>query len=150
MDTVSYPHPKVIAFFETHVAPARVLITSKPLPQQFKVQWTPTLVTLGAEGREHHRTVGFLPPEELIPSLMLGIAKSHLDREQFSLAVGSLEQLLAEYPKSDAAPEATYYLGVTRYKDTNNAGALKQAFEALQTHDPTSEWAKRASVYRSI
>jgi hypothetical protein len=37
MDAVSYPHPKVIEFFETHLAPVRVLITSKPLPQQFKV-----------------------------------------------------------------------------------------------------------------
>jgi Tetratricopeptide repeat len=150
MDAVSYPHPKVIGFFEKHLAPVRVLINSKPLPQQFKVQWTPTLVLLDAAGEEHHRTVGFLPPEELIPSLTLGIAKSHLDREQFSLAASVLEQLLAEYPKSDAAPEATYYLGVTRYKGTNDAGTLKRAFEALQANYPASEWAKRASVYRLI
>jgi tetratricopeptide (TPR) repeat protein len=150
MDAVSYPHPKVIAFFEKHLAPVRVLNTSQPLPQQFKVQWTPTLVLLDAKGEEHHRTVGFLPPEELIPSLMLGIAKSYFDRGQYSLAANFLEQLLAEYPKSAAAPEATYYLGVTRYKDTNNPGALKQAAEALQANYPESEWAKRASVYQLI
>ena len=150
MDAVSYPHLTVIAFFEKHLAPVRVLINSKPLPQQFKVQWTPTLVMLDAEGEEHHRTVGFLPPDELIPSLTLGIAKSHLDHEQHALATNVLEQLLAEYPKSDMAPEATYYMGVSRYKDTNDAGALKQAFEALQANYPASEWAKRASVYRSI
>ena len=150
MDAVTYPHHKVIEFFDKHLAPVRVLMTSQPLPQQFKVQWTPTLVLLDAEGDEHHRTVGFLPPEELIPSLMLGIAKSYFDRGQYSLAVKFLEQLLAEYPKSAAAPEATYYLGVSRYKDTHDPGMLKQAAEALQANYPESEWAKRASVYQLL
>jgi tetratricopeptide (TPR) repeat protein len=150
MDAVSYPNPNVIAFFEKHLVPVRVLSTSQPLPQQFKVQWTPTLVLLDAMGEEHYRTVGFLSPEELIPSLLLGIAKSHFDRGQYSLAAKLLEQLLAEYPKSAAAPEATYYLGVARYKDTHNPGALKQAAEALQAHYFESEWAKRASVYQLL
>jgi tetratricopeptide (TPR) repeat protein len=150
MDAVTYPHPTVIEFFDKHLAPVRVLITSQPLPQQFKVQWTPTLVLLDAEGDEHHRTVGFLPPEELIPSLMLGIAKSHFDRGEYSLAAKFLEQLLAEYPKSAAAPEATYYLGVSRYKDTHDPGMLKQAAEALQANYPESEWAKRGSVYQLL
>jgi hypothetical protein len=39
---------------------------------------------------------------------------------------------------------------VTRYKDTHNPSALKQAFEALQANYPESEWAKRASVYQLI
>ena len=72
MDTVSYPNPKVIDFFAKNLIPVRVLITSKPLPQKFKVQWTPTLVLLDEEGEEHHRTVGFLAAEELLASLMLG------------------------------------------------------------------------------
>jgi tetratricopeptide (TPR) repeat protein len=150
MDAVSYPNPKVIAFFEKYLVPVRVLITSQPLPQQFKVQWTPALVLLDAEGEEHHRTVGFLPPEELIPSLMLGIAKSYFDRGQFSLAAKFLEELLAEYPKSGAAPEATYYLGVTHYKNTHDPSALKQAAKALQGNYPETEWAKRASVYQLL
>jgi thioredoxin-related protein len=102
----------VIAFFATHLVPVRVPISSQP--KQFKVQWTPTLVTLDETGEEHHRTVGFLSPEELVPSLMLGIGKSYFDREMFAESEKMLKQLLAEYPRSDAAPEATYYLGVGR------------------------------------
>ena len=105
---------EVIAFFATHLVPVRVPISSQPLPKQFKVQWTPTLVTLDETGEEHHRTVGFLSPEELVPSLMLGIGKSYFDREMFAESEKMLKQLLAEYPRSDAAPEATYYLGVGR------------------------------------
>ena len=110
----------------SHLIPVSILINSKPLPQRFRVQWTPTLVLLDQEGEEHHRTVGFLAPEELLPSLMLGIGKSCFDRESFTESEQILEQLLKEYPKSDAAPEAAYYLGVGRYKNTHNAEELKK------------------------
>ena len=150
MDTVSYPNPKMIDFFSKHLIPVRILINSKPLPQRFKVQWTPTLVLLDEEGEEHHRTVGFLAPEELLPSLMLGIGKTYFDRELFTESEQVLGQLLKEYSKSDAAPEATYYLGVGRYKKTHNAGELKKTIESLQKNYPGSEWAKRASVYQLL
>ncbi|HWR34348.1 MAG TPA: tetratricopeptide repeat protein [Clostridia bacterium] len=147
MDAVSYPNPKVIEFFTRYLIPVRVQIDSKPLPQQFKVQWTPTLVLLDQKGEEHHRTVGYLAPEELLPSLMLGVAKSYFDREEYPDAEKVLQELLAEYPKSDAAPEATYYLGVSRYKRTHDAENLKKTVQAIQRDYPHSEWAKRSSVY---
>jgi thioredoxin-related protein len=150
MDTVSYPHPTVSAFFAKQLVPVRVLISSQPLPKQFKVQWTPTLVTLDETGEEHHRTVGFLSPEELVPSLMLGIGKSYFDREMFGESEKMLEQLLAAYPKSDAAPEVTYYRGVGRYKHTHKTEELKKTVEAIQKNFPHSEWAKRASVYNLL
>ncbi len=150
MGTVTYPNPKVIDFFSKHLVPVRALINSKPLPQRFKVQWTPTLVLLDGQGEEHHRTVGFLAPEELLPSLMLGIGKSYFDRELYRDSEQVLEQLLKEYPKSDAAPEAAYYLGVGRYKNTHNAEELKKTIEALKKNYPGSEWTKRASVYQLL
>lgn len=150
MDAVSYPNPKVIGFFSNHLIPVRVQINSKPLPHRFKVQWTPTLVLLDQEGEEHHRTVGFLAPEELLPSLMLGIGKSYFDRELYKESEQVLEQLLKEYPKSDAAPEAAYYLGVGRYKNTHNAEELKKTIESLKKNYPGSEWTKRASVYQLL
>ncbi len=147
MDAVSYPHPKVIAFFAEHFVAVRIEISSQPLPKKFKVQWTPTLVLVDETGEEHHRTVGFLAPEELVPSLMLGIGKSYFDREMFGESEKVLDRLLAEYPKSDAAPEAAYYRGVGRYKHTHNGEELKKTIAVIQQKYPQSEWAKRASVY---
>ena len=150
MDTVTYPNSKVIDFSAKYLVAVRILVNSKPLPQRFKVQWTPTLVLLDEEGEEHHRTVGFLAPEELLPSLMLGIEKSYFDRQNFSDAESILQRLIAEYPTSDAAPEATYYLGVSRYKRTDNAKELKKAVHELEKNFPQSEWTKRASVYQLL
>jgi outer membrane protein assembly factor BamD (BamD/ComL family) len=101
------------------------------------------VITLDPEGKEHHRTVGFLPPEELIPSLMLGIAKSYFDQEKFGEALTMLDKLLKEYPRSYSAPEAAYVQGVSKYKSTHDPKQLKAAYEKLQAEYPSSEWTKR-------
>ncbi|NWF94082.1 MAG: tetratricopeptide repeat protein [Syntrophaceae bacterium] len=150
MDAVTYPNDKVIEFIQRRMIPLRVSFDAQPLSSDFNIKWTPTLITLDALGKEHHRTVGFLPPEELIPSLLLGIAKSHFEGEGFSEALSTLEELLTDYPRSDAAPEAIYLRGVCTYKSTHDPKPLKAAYEQLQASYPSSEWTKRAYPYRLL
>jgi tetratricopeptide (TPR) repeat protein len=150
MDAVTYPNEKVGEFIERNFIPLRVAFDAQPLATDFKVKWTPTLITLDASGQEHHRTVGFLSPEELIPSLLLGMAKVHFDQNQFEPALSNLEKVLADYPKSDSAPEALYLRGVSRYKSTHSPKPLKEAYEELQKAYPSSEWTKRAAPYRLL
>jgi len=57
---------------------------------------------------------------------------------------------LVRYPKTDAAPEAQYYLGVAKYKGSHNPLELKSNLEILQKEYPNSEWAKKAQVYALI
>jgi len=147
MGAVTYPNEKVIEFIEKYLVPIQVLFDSQPLATKFNIQWTPTVITLDEEGKEHHRTIGFLSPEEFIPSLMLSVAKSHFDRGKFDKAITMLEGILKDYPKSDAAPEAVYVRGVSLYKSTHKADPLKEAYKKLQAEYPSSEWAKRAQPY---
>jgi hypothetical protein len=67
------------------------------------------VITLDSDGKEHHWTVGFLAPEELIPSLLLGIAKVSFDADLFEGDLTSLNRLVSEYPESHASSEAIYY-----------------------------------------
>ena len=150
MGAVTFPDPKVIDFMTQHVIPLLLPHDRKPFAEQFQVKWTPTLVTLDADGKEHHRTVGFLAPEDLIPSLVLGRAKIHFDHENFTEALKTLDVLLKDYPKSGAAPEAVYIRGVSLYKTTHEAKHLKDIYEKLQAEYPESEWTKRASPYRLL
>jgi len=150
MDAVTYPDPRVIAFFQKEMIPLLVNHKTQPLAGRFNITWTPTLVTLDKWGDEHHRTVGFLPPEELIPSLVLGQAKIHFESDRFQEALADLERLLTDYPKSKAAPEAIYLRGVCTYKKTGKTGPLKEAYEKLQAEYPSSEWTTRASPYRLL
>ncbi len=150
MGAVSYPDKKVVAFVSERLIPIQVLSDAKPISDDFQVKWTPTLIVLDQEGREHHRSVGFLPPEELIPFLMLGMAKARFDHDEFKEALELLAKVLSEYPGSAAAPEAFYLRGITLYKTTEDGGKLKETYEGLRERYPESAWTKKASPYRLL
>jgi tetratricopeptide (TPR) repeat protein len=150
MDAVTYPHQSVVAFVERNLVPLRVASDAQPLASDFAITWTPTIVILDHQGKEHHRTVGFFDAEALIPSLLLGLGKVGYDSNRFKEALGYLEKLLAEFPESDSAPEAIFLTGVSRYKSTSNPLPLKEAYEQLQKTYPASTWTKRAYPYRLI
>jgi thioredoxin-related protein len=150
MGAVTYPNKKVVEFVREHLVPIQVAFDARPLAANFNVQWTPTVITLDETGREHHRTVGFLSPEEFVPSLMLGIAKCHFDRERYREAIAMIERILKDYRKSDAAPEAFYLRGVAQFKSTHRSESLKEAYIRLQAECPSSEWTKRAQPYKLL
>ncbi len=147
MDAVTYPNDQVKAFIQEHLIAVRVPYDTQPLAGQFRVTWTPTFVILDTGGQEHSRAVGFQPPEEFIPFLMMGMAKVSFDAADYPKAIAMLEQIGAKYPQSDAAPESVYLLGVSRFKTTHKRNDLKQAYETLKAKYPQSEWVKRAQPY---
>ncbi len=108
MDTVTYPNPRTVEFVHRYMVPLRAYTNSLAAwATRFVIQYTPTVITLDGDGKEHHRTVGFLPPEEFIPSLMLGIGKAHFDASNFTKARAILEWLLTEFPRSQSASGAS-------------------------------------------
>jgi hypothetical protein len=48
---------------------------------------------------------------------------------------------------SDAAPEALYWEGVARYKDTKNNAALVETARALAEQFAGAPWTKKASTW---
>ena len=150
MAAVTYPDDKVISFINEKMIPLQVSFDAQPIAIDFNVKWTPTIITLDSNGREHHRTVGFLAPEELIPSLLLGIAKVYFDADQFDSALTILNKLISEYPESNSTSEAIFLRGVSLYKNTHDAKPLKEAYETLNARDPKDGWTKRAYPYRLL
>jgi tetratricopeptide (TPR) repeat protein len=150
MDAVTYPNEAVASFISDSVIPLRVAHNHPTLSQQFGIKWTPTLITLDSEGQEHHRTVGFLAPDELIPSILLGMGKCFFETDRFAEALSVFEKLLANSPKSDSAPEAVFLRGVAQYKNTKNPKPLREAYDRLTAVYPQSEWARRADPYKLI
>lgn len=150
MDAVTYPESKVVGFIEENFIPLQLSFDSKPHSETFNIKWTPTLITLSPEAQEHHRTVGFLGPEELISSLLLGLGKYHFENDRFTEALARFEQLRSEYGKSDSAPEAIFLSGVCNYKRSHDPLPLKESYEKLKTTFPDSQWTKRAYPYRLL
>ena len=105
---------------------------------------------LDADGDEHHRFIGFFSPEDFIGQIILGRGKVEFDSDNFEQAIQCFQEILVRYPKTDAAPEAQYFLGVTKYKASHDPKELKLGWESLQRDYPNSEWAKKAQVYSLI
>ncbi len=150
MDAVTYPNEKVSDFINKNVIPLRVPSDQQQVATDFNIKWTPALLILDQEGNEHHRTIGFMDADELIPSIWLGIGNSYFNGNEFIEAISCYEKLLADYSGSDSAPEAIFQRGVSLYKSTNDPKPLKEAYEQLQDKYPASQWTKRAYPYRLI
>jgi len=108
MDTVTYPDPSTVEFVNRFMIPFRANTQAfANLAGNYGIQYTPTVLTVDGEGKEHHRTVGFMEPKEFIPSLMFGVAKANFGNSLGKRAIAMLDVLLLEYPRSGIAAEAT-------------------------------------------
>lgn len=150
MDAVTYPNEKLVEFINQNVIPLRIASDQQPLSTDFNIKWTPSLLILDQDGKEHARTVGFLSAEELTPSILLGIGNCHFNKDEFAEALRCYDALLAEHQTSDSAPEAIFQKGVAQYKSTHDPKPLRAAYDLLQEKYPTNQWTRRAYPYRLI
>ncbi len=150
MGAVTYPDQKVAEFINTNLVPVQLLYNTKPYADDFNIQWTPVVVILDESGKEHFRSVGFLPPEEFISSALLGMLKVHFDLKKYREALDVADILTRDFPKSKAIPETIYWQGVASFEDTNDPQYLKAAYKKLKAEYPSSEWTQRAEPYNLL
>ncbi len=150
MGAVTYPNEKAAKFIDLNFIPVQIPTSNEVLMAKYVVKWTPTILVLDGEGREHYRAVGFFTPDELIASFMVGKGHWYLDKEQFPEARAMFEEVQAAYPDSEATAEALFFNGVTRYKTTHDPKVLRETYDTLTGKFPHSMWTKQAAHYRLI
>jgi TolA-binding protein len=148
-----YSRPEVATFVSDRFVPVRVHVKENPeafqqLGQQFNAQWTPTVLIVDGTGTERHRIEGFLPADDFAAQLALGLARGAFARGDFEEAARAYADVVARFPAGDAAAEAMYWAGVSRYKATGDAAALAETAERLTREYQDTSWAKKASVWR--
>lgn len=147
-----FPDPRVSEFITKHFLPVRVHARNqadefKRLGGRYSAEWTPTMLVVDPAGQERHRVEGFLPADDLLAQLTLGLGHSHRARGAFADAESHYREVVAKYPESEAAPEALYWAGVARYKATGEASALGDTAARFAERYQTTSWAKKASVW---
>lgn len=141
-----YNKPEVVRFIDENFVPARAHVKEQPQAfERFGAQWTPTTMLLDPDGNERHRIEGFLPADDYLAQLRLGLAHAARGRGDFTDAERRYRELSGG--QDDVAAESLYWAGVSRYKATNDAGALGETAKAFQTRFTESPWAKKASVW---
>ena len=148
-----WPDERVVRFVNQHFLPARVHVKDDPAEfkrygERYSAPWTPTILELDADGVERHRVEGFLPADDLLAQLTLGLAHMAFQQQRWADAERGFREVVQQFPRTDAAPEAVYWAGVARYKASGDAAALKDTTRAFTQQYQDSTWAKKASVWR--
>jgi hypothetical protein len=150
MGAVTYPNPEVEQYLQQHFVPVQFNVVEQPdVMRRFNTPWTPTLLILDADGKEHRRSQGYLDPKRLLAELSLARLQAAIDRQDFQLA-HSLTDEAQRLTRGDAErePEALYWSSVAAYKATNDAQNLVQGWNRLLDDFPQSDWAKKAEFIR--
>jgi TolA-binding protein len=136
-----------------HFRPVRVNAISQPdlykqAAERFDVNWTPTILVVDAEGKERHRFSGYLPPPSFASQLLLGLGHAAFAAKKFDEAEKYFRQVLQRFPNVPEAAEALYWAGVSKYKATGDAAALKATAQRFGDMYQDSTWATKASVWK--
>jgi hypothetical protein len=143
-----YPDERVAAFIQENLIPVKIHVKENPAGfERFGAQWTPTMIISDPDGKERYRFEGYLPADEFLAQLELGLGKVAFTRGDFGKAEKLYRDVVRQFPKAAAAPEALYWAGVSKYKATNDGAALKDTAEAFRSQYGDSQWAKKASVW---
>ena len=143
-----YPDERVTSFIAENFVPVKIHIKENPAGfERFGAQWTPTIIIADSNGTERYRFEGYLPAEDFLAQLELGLAKSAFANNRFDEAEKWFRDIVARFANSDTAPEALYWAGVAKYKASNDPTPLKETAKAFQSRYSESSWAKKASVW---
>jgi TolA-binding protein len=78
---------------------------------------------------------------------MLGRAHMDFKQGKWADAEKRFREIVDKLPNSDAAAEALYWTGTSKYKASRDPAALKETAKAFTTRYKDSSWAKKASIW---
>jgi len=145
---VTYPQPPVVETITSHAIPVQFdnsKTENAGVLAQLHHIWTPDVRVLDEGGTELYRWDGFLPPPEFMARSLCGFAQAHLRRREFEAAEAIYVDVLTRFSTAYAAPEALYYLGVTRYRRDPNSDELLAQWANLRSRYPMSEYRVKQS-----
>ncbi len=88
LEAVTYPDDKVCASISENFIPVQMDFSKQEKEvKEFGVNWTPTIVFLDKDGKEHYRFTGFYGPDEYKAQLGLARGKTLFDLDQFDPAI---------------------------------------------------------------
>lgn len=107
--------------------------------KRYRHIWTPDIRLLDFSGTQLYEWQGYLPPMEFAARALTGLAQANLRLRHFDGAEAFYVEVLKRFPTSWAAPEAQYYLGVTRYRKNPEGNELLHEWAMLRAKYPDSE-----------
>ncbi|MBV8117395.1 MAG: hypothetical protein JOZ01_05430 [Candidatus Eremiobacteraeota bacterium] len=145
---MTYPQVSVVEAIAAHSVPVQIdnskTENNRCLHDLHHI-WTPDVRILYHDGFELYRWDGFLPPDEFAARALCGFGFGYLRLKRFDQAEAVYADVLKRYSTTYAAPEAQYYLGVTRYRRDPDSDELLTQWANLRSRYPLSEYRVKQS-----
>lgn len=147
-----WPNERVVHLARENFLTARVHARDqaedfKRFGAKYGAQWTPAILFLAPDGVERRRIEGSLPVEDFLAQMTLGLGHLAFHASRWGEAERAFESVIEQFGGSEAAPEAQYWAGVSRYKASGDPVALRDTATAFMTKYQGTSWAKKASVW---
>jgi hypothetical protein len=112
---------------------------------RFHAIWTPAVLVMSPKGEERSRIEGYLPRDEFMAELKMGLARVFVMGKRWEDAERWFDEVAREGTQAEAA--AQYWRAVCRYNISHEATPLLEVAQKLKQEHPDSLWAIRASVW---
>jgi len=94
-----YPEPRVTEFVSQNFIPVRLHVKTHPEAMgRFGADWTPTVMLLDSNGQERHRIEGFLPADDFLAQLELGLGHLYFKTGRFPEAEKQFREAVSLTP----------------------------------------------------
>ncbi len=145
---MTYPDQRVGAAVSEHFTACKLESGENyPVMKRLGIRWLPGIVLTDGKERVHHSWVGFLPPEPYLVELLFGRGMAAFGSKQLEAAEQHFETLVAETPGSERAPEALYWQGVSRYRQSGELADANRSWARMVETYPQSLWARKVEIF---
>jgi len=144
MEAVTLPDDSVVREVADGFVPAKLESAKHAdLARRLGVRWLPGLVVCDADERPAHVVIGYLPPDDLRAELCYGRAVVAMSEKRYDDA-HALFSSVAEWPGAERAPEALFWWGISRFRQTKDfQGAVREPWTRILERWPKSQWARK-------
>lgn len=110
------------------------------------MMWSPVLVSMDHRRFVLRKTVGYLPPLEMLAELRFVSGLYELRQARPSKAIVEFKLLASDYPGTSIVPEAAYWEGIAAYRTSKDKEDLWVIWRRLIKDYPDSVWAAKTTL----
>lgn len=155
LESVTFADQRVIEFIEAHVVPLKLDRQAQArLAERYNAAQTPVVLLTDSNGHVFSRIDGFLPPDEFLARLSVGVGAVECGLAETPPAETHVDAAPAPAPAwasapgggSEVAAQALYWQAAARFRRTGDTRRLRADWQAIASRFPNSVWALRTRV----
>lgn len=121
--------------------------TDKEATEAFNINWSPSLVVLDENGKEHYRSYGRQDGGNLRATLLNALGRADFNRKRYKSAIKYFDEVIDTLQDSSSIAEAYYWKGAC-YDKLGDMATTAKIFTLIADKYPDTHWGRAASAIK--